>query len=322
MPPTETLSELPNKFAEFFLNKIQKIKEHFQDQIHINHTIGNVQNSLALFLLKKKNEILSIIKKMNPTICIMGPCNTRLLLKFKGIILDSITTIVNQSITSGTFLEDWKIASVRPLIKGLNLDTELINYRPISNLCFLPKIIEKAAQTQLQKHFDNQSLLPTHQVLIDKIIYSMEITLLDIYDNILKNMENQKCTSVVSMDLSAVFDTVNHKILLDVLKNYFEITEQALAWISSYFSNRKFLVQIGQFTSKIVTINFSIPQGSILGPILLNCYASTLTEIIPESNDSFLSGYADDHAIVNSFNPDKKKIKQKLEKFDVDFSYC
>ena len=94
---------------------------------------------------------------MNPTICIMDPWNTRILPIFKNTILDSITTIVNQSLKTGTLVEDWKIASVRPLIKGPNLDTELINYRPISNLSFLSKIIEKATQTQLQKHFDNQS---------------------------------------------------------------------------------------------------------------------------------------------------------------------
>ena len=133
-------------------------------------------------------------------------------------------------------------------------------------------------------------------------------------DNILK-YGNQKYTSVVCLDLSAAFDTVNHKILLDVLKNYFGIKEQAPAWISSYLSNRRFLVQIGQFTSKIVTINFSVLQGSILGPILFNCYASTLIEIMPESSDSFLSGYADDHAIVNSFNPENNKIKQKNRKW-------
>ena len=97
-------------------------------------------------------------------------------------------------------------------------------------------------------------------------------------------MENQKCTSII-----------------------------CLAWLLSYLSNRKFLVQIGQFTPTIVAINFSVPQGSILGPILFNCYASTLMEIIPESNDSCLSGYADDHAIIHSFNPDNKNIKQKIE---------
>ena len=133
------------------------------------------------------------------------------------------------------------------------------------------------------------------------------------YDNILKNMENQKCASVVCLDLTAAFDTVNHKILLDLLKNFFGITEQTLPWILSYLPNRKFLVQIGQFIANIVTINFSVPQGSILGLILFNCYVSTLMEIIPKSNDSFLFGYADDHAIANSFNPDNNKIKQKIE---------
>ena len=100
-------------------------------------------------------------------------------------------------------------------------------------------------------------------------------------------------------------------ILLDVLKSYFGITEHVLTWISSYFSNRKFLVQIGHLTSRTVEIDFSVPQGSILGPILFNCYANTLMKIILESTDSFLSGYADDHAIIHSFSPENNNIIQK-----------
>ena len=115
------------------------------------------------FLPLERDEILNIIKNINPTTCIIDPCNTRFLLKFKETILDAITTIVNQSLTTGEFLDDWKVAAVRPLIKGPNLDTDLKNYRPICNLSFLSKIIEKAAQSQLQKHFDHQSLLPNHQ---------------------------------------------------------------------------------------------------------------------------------------------------------------
>ena len=87
---------------------------------------------------------------MNPTTCIMDPCNTRFLLKFKETILDAITTTVNQSLTTGTFLDNWKVASVKLLIKGPNLDIELKNYRPIRNLSVLSKIKEKAAQSQLQ----------------------------------------------------------------------------------------------------------------------------------------------------------------------------
>ena len=99
------------------------------------------------FVPLERDEILSTIKNMNPSTCIMDPCNTRFLLKFKETILDAITTIVNQALTTGTLLDDWKITAVRPLIKGPNLNTELKNYRPISNLSFLSKIIEKAAQS-------------------------------------------------------------------------------------------------------------------------------------------------------------------------------
>ena len=110
---------------------------------------------------------------------------------FKKTTLDAITTIANPSLTTGEFLDDWKVAAVRPLIKGPNPDTELKNYRPISDLSFLSKIIEKAAQSQLQKHFDQQSLLPNHQSTYRQY-YSTETTLLNMCDNILKiwKMEN------------------------------------------------------------------------------------------------------------------------------------
>ena len=241
----------------------------------------------------------------------MDPCNTQFLLKFKETIVDAITTMINQSLTTGEFLDDWKVAVVRPFIKGPNMDTELKNYTPISNLSFLSKITEKAAQLQLQKHFDQQSLLPNHQSTYRQHC-SMETTLLNMCDNILINMENQKCTSIVCLDLSTAFHRVNHKILLGILKSYFGISDHDLAWISFNLSKRKFIVQIGQLTSKMIGIDFSVPQHSILGPILFNCYAITLTEIMPESKDSFLSGYADDHAMIHSFSPDNN-IKQNIE---------
>ena len=308
MPPTESPSDVPNILADFFLNIIQKIREWFHGQ-STKKSYHRKCSKFTGFLPLEKEEILNIIKNMNATTCIIDPCNTRFLLKFTETILDAITIIVNQSLTTGESLDDWKMAIVRPLIKGTNLDTELKNYRPISNLSFLSKIIEKAAQLQLQKHFDQQSLLPNHQSAYRKH-YSTETTLLNMCDNILRNMENGKCTSIVSLNLSAAFNTVNHTILLDALNGYFGISQHALTWISSYLSSRKFLVQIGHLTSKTVEIDFSVPQGSILEPILFNCYASTLMEIIPERKDSFLSGYADDHAIIHSFSPDNNNIKQ------------
>ena len=153
MPLTEPSSDLPDKFADFFLNKIRKIREQFCNE-KTQKIYHRKCTSFSAFLPMDREEILNIIKKMNPTTSIMDPCNTWLLLKFKEIIADAITTITNQSLTTGEFLDDWNVAAVRPLIKDPNMGTELKNYRPISNLPFLSKIIEKATQVQLQKHFD------------------------------------------------------------------------------------------------------------------------------------------------------------------------
>ena len=90
---------------------------------------------------------------MNPPTCIIDPCNTRFLIKFKETILDAITTIVNQSLTTGEFLDDWKVGAVRPFIKESNLDTELKNYRPISNLSLLSKKNRKGSSITTAKTF-------------------------------------------------------------------------------------------------------------------------------------------------------------------------
>ena len=105
MPHTESPSDLPNKFADFFLNKIEKIREQFHDQ-NTHKSYHRKCTKLTSFVPLERDEILSIIKNMNPTTCITDPCNTRFILKFKERILDVITTIVNQSLTTGKCLDD------------------------------------------------------------------------------------------------------------------------------------------------------------------------------------------------------------------------
>ena len=112
--------------------------------------------------------------------------------------------IINVSLTTGQYLDDWKTAVVRPLIKGPNLDTEYKNYHPISNLSFMAKLIEKAAQTQLMTYFTEHNLLPAHQNAYRKN-FSIENAILNICDNIWTNMENSKLTAVICLDLSAAF---------------------------------------------------------------------------------------------------------------------
>ena len=210
---------------------------------------------------------LNLINQMPYTTCEMAPCNTKFLMKFKDTLIGTITKIINVSLTTGQYLDEWKIAVVRPLIKGPNLDIEYKNYCPISNLSFMSKLIEKAAQTQLMTHFTEHNLLPKHQNAYRKN-FSTKTAILNICDNIRTSMENNKLTSIICLDLSPAFDTVNHSILLEVMRNYFGITDMVLDWILCYLRNRKFFVHIDSFLSNTKTINFSVPQGSILGPTL------------------------------------------------------
>ena len=100
MPPTESPSDIPNIFADFFLNKIQKIREQFCGQ-STKKSYHRKCSKITGFWPVEKEEICKIIKNMKPTTCITDPCNTRFLLRFKETILDAITMIVNQSLTMG-----------------------------------------------------------------------------------------------------------------------------------------------------------------------------------------------------------------------------
>ena len=112
-------------------------------------------------------------------------------MKFKDTLTGIITEIINVSLTTGQYLDEWKIAVVRPLIKGPNLDTDFKNYCPVSSLAFISKLIEKAAQTHLMTHFIEHNLLPKHQNAYRKN-FSTETAILNICDIIWTNMENNK----------------------------------------------------------------------------------------------------------------------------------
>ena len=110
-------------------------------------------------------------------------------------------------------------------------------------------------------------------------------------DDILWNMEGQELTAAVAIDLSAAFNMVDHNVLLDVLNNRFGLDENTLGWINSYLRPRKFKVNIGQSYSEEFDVKFSVPQGSIFGPVLYSTYASTLEEMVDNVNRTSGDGY-------------------------------
>ena len=247
-----------------------------------------------------EEDVRKIVLSSKPTNCVLDPFPANILKDYLDTMLPLITRLINYSLSS-TFHSSWKVASVKPLIKKAGLEQVPSNYRPVSNLQYISKLVEKCALQQLTKHFDSHRLLPAYQSAY-RTSFSTETALMKLHNDILSNMEQQKVTAFVGLDLSAAFDTVNHDVLLSVLRKSFGVKDQALKWIDSYLRPRSVFVQIGDVKSEQKAVDFSVPQGSILGPVLFNVYSSTLSNEVDKHSVS-LFGYADDHGVYKSFFP-------------------
>lgn len=223
-------------------------------------------------------------------------------------VLPTVTKIINLSLETGEFVPQWKTAIVRPIIKKAGLELIESNYRPVSNLNFLSKVLEKAALAQFMNHCDTHNLLPDFQSAYRKN-YSCETALIKIMNDLLWAMEDQKVTALMAIDLSAAFDTVDHSVLLDVLRVKFGVNDGALQWFNTYLRPRNCKVNVGKSYSATQDLSFSVPQGSCAGPVLYLVYASTIKEVIPENID--IHGYADDHALKLSFNASDREEEHR-----------
>jgi hypothetical protein len=135
------------------------------------------------------------------------------------------------------------------------------------------------------------------------------MVLIKVENDILMSMDRQQITALVALDLSAAFDTVDHKILLSVLEKTYGVKGGALQWIRDYLKDRKTKVRINDRMSREMDLPFSVPQGSCGGPVLYNLYASTLGHSIDRFNIG-LMGYADDHILYDSFEANSRSQEQ------------
>ena len=213
--------QLAEEFADFFYNKIVNIRTALEDEPLFQPFNNNIPK-LSRFPPLMASEVESIINSMGLKSCETDAINTHLLKQMLPACLDIITDLVNTSMNQGIFCEHWKEVIVRPLLKKIGLALMLKNYRPVSNLPFLSKLLERCMLHHFTKHCEEFGLLPDFQSAYREG-YSCETSLLGLCDGILSAMENQEVTAVTIMDLSAAFNTVDHDILLSILSNSFGI---------------------------------------------------------------------------------------------------
>ena len=202
--------------------------------------------------------------------------------------------IFNCSLRTGIFPEKLKISKVIPIHKKDN-KTEITNYRPISLLPVFSKILERLIYNRLELFLQNNKIIYSNQHGFQPK-KSTTSALLNLTDNILESFDkNQFCVGAF-LDFSKAFDTVNHSILVKKLEHN-GIRNTPLRLIQNYLSNRQQYVHFKDTDSSKRHITHSVPQGSILGPLLFNLY---INDIINSVNKLKLILYADDSCFFNS----------------------
>ena len=182
-------------------------------------------------------------------------------------ISNSITNICNLSIQTSMFPCQWKIAKVIPLFKSGNKE-ECNNYRPISVLPLLSKILEKHVFLHFYKYLQHHRLLTDSQFGFRRN-QSCQTALITLTEKIYEALEAGNYFGLVQLDLSKAFDLVNHSLLLQKLKLY-NCSSASTFWFESYLSNRSQSVSIEKTVSSPHKITSGVPQGSILGPLFIS----------------------------------------------------
>lgn len=202
-------------------------------------------------------------------------------------IASPLTHIINKCIEMSTFPDEWKVSRICPIPKTLSPST-LVDYRPISVLPVLSKVFERVILKQLTDFIELKAIYHDKQSGFRKG-HSTTTLLLKLKDDILNAMRKGEVTLSIFADFSKAFDTVDYPILINQL-HHLGFSTHFIRLIDSYLTNRYQYVQVNDKSSNRLRVNFGVPQGSILGPVLFNLYVCLLNQNGPSS---YLQ-YADD----------------------------
>jgi hypothetical protein len=192
--------------------------------------------------------------------CSIYPIPTRILKKVSLLFVPTITSIVNLSLQIGVFPRVFKHGLITPLLKKPKLDKEVLsNYRPVTNLLFVSKVLERIVSKQLDIHLSTHDILSPAQSAYFRPHHRTETALLALQSDLLQAASHGNGCVVLLLDLNAAFDTIDHEILLDRLSANCGIRGKPLAWIASYLTKRTQTVVIGGVASEPVEVKWCPP---------------------------------------------------------------
>ena len=270
-------------------------------------TYDDVQVTLDTFVPTTNEKIIGIIKSSPDKSCKLDPIPTWLLKSCARELAPVIVAIVNISFETSKMPAELKYAHIRHRLKKPSLDPELLsNYRPVSNLPLISKTMKKVVNTRIEQHLLENNLHDPLQSAYRKQ-HSTETALIKIQHDIVQALDSGRVAALVFLELSAAFDSIDHAILLERLKETHGISGDALLWMASYLRQRCQQVIIGEDASADVTLGYGVQQGSVLDPKLYSIYTRPLGNII-RHHKLDVHFYADDTQLYVSFmNSDREE---------------
>jgi len=272
--------------AIFFQEKIKKLQNANTTLLQnitcnpLSHDLPHTAQPLDSFTPVTRPEVLKLLSSLNLKYSPLDAFPSSLLKQCPRSFSAIIANLANLSFSQGLFPTDYKIAQVTPILKKPNLNPDdFANYRPISNLHTLSKILERLALSRLQPFILSSTNFNVFQSAYRKF-HSTETSLNKTLSDIYQSIDNGSSTLLVSLDLSAAFDTIPLDILIQRLQHSFGITGLALGWITSYLSSRSQYVCLSGHRSPTLPLLFGVPQGSVLGPLLFSTFISPVSTLV------------------------------------------
>lgn len=305
----EYFSTIGDKLAQKILGDLKETEDSLAKSVPGDGTVAN-----SFFIAPTDvSEVSTLIQELKEQSAPgLDNISNRLIKHIKKHIILPLTHIINLSIETGAFPECWKNAALCPIYKsGNKLDPA--NYRPISLLTSLSKLLERVMNMRLMQYLESKQLLNPNQFGFRQARSTVD-AVGSLSNCIVNALDSGKACIGVFLDLAKAFDTVSVKILLRKME-LLGIRGIALEWFQTYLSNRSQRIKIGNNISSERYVRYGVPQGSILGPSLFLIYINDITSSAMKNAELFC--YADDTAMIfsdNSWMEVHKKAEQGMSR--------
>ena len=271
--------QLAIDFENYFCGKVCAIRDGMSCDFEVQR---DDLNGILFdkFKVVSDDDLMNVLKSVKMKYSAVDEIPQKAIQPVINAAFKTILEIINDSLQSGIFPESLKKSFVTPIPKSVKVDfNNLSTFRPIFSIPIMSKIIEKCVHSQINEHLINNKLLISNQSAY-RSNHGCETALLKVVNDAYMLLDSSTSVMVSFLDFSAAFDTINHELLLQKLEFKYGIKGTALMWFESFLKSRMFQVKIKDSVSNRKYLNFGVPQGSVLGPILFCLYVQEIGDII------------------------------------------